>query len=120
MTTLTIISKEELKAKIDRKEDFQLVNVLGPEYDALGSIKGSLRIPLDSLEKRLGELDKSKEVVVYCASYECSASRKAAELLTSHGFCAIAYEGGIKEWLEKSPTPKDAKKEAQGKSSCSC
>ena len=72
MATLTTISKEELKAKIDRNESFQLVNVLGPDYFHLGSIKGSKSIPLDELEKRLGELDKSKEVVVRLLGFKKS------------------------------------------------
>lgn len=123
MTTLTIISKEELKSKLDKHEDFQLINVLGPDYDHLGSIPGSIRIPVDSLEKRLGELDKAKDAVVYCAGYECSASRKAAELLTSHGFCAIAYEGGLKEWKEAGfPIEANKKEKGKGKNKggCSC
>lgn len=119
MTTLTIISKEELKLKIDRKEDFQLVNVLSPDYYHLGSIKGSIKIPLDSLEKRFKELDKSKEVIVYCASYDCAASRKAAELLASHGFGVVAYEGGIKEWKEAG-FPLEMEKGAKRKGACSC
>jgi ArsR family transcriptional regulator len=121
MTTLTIISKEELKSKLDKKEDFQLINVLGPDYNELGSIPGSLRIPVDQLEKRLGELDKTKEAVVYCASYECHASRKAAEILTGHGFCAVAYEGGLKEWKEAGfPTEANKKDKGKSKGSCSC
>ena len=119
MTTLTIISKDELKAKIDRKEDFQLVNVLAPEYDHLGSIKGSMRIPVESLGTRLGELDKSKEVIVYCASFQCNASRKAAEFLAERGFHVAAYEGGIKEWTEAG-FPMERNKEAKRKGSCTC
>lgn len=33
----------------------------------LGSIEGSINIPLDSLRERLGELDKNKKIIVYCA-----------------------------------------------------
>jgi ArsR family transcriptional regulator len=114
MTTLTILSKEELKEKIDRKEDFQLINVLETEFYHLGSIKGSKRIPLVSLKKRLGELDKTKEVVVYCASYACQTSKIAAELLSHHGFRVIGYEGGIKEWKEAG-FPVEYEKEAASK-----
>jgi rhodanese-related sulfurtransferase len=107
MKTITIISKEELKGKIDRHEDFELVNVLDPKYYRMGLIKGSKRIPLDDLDDRMQELDKTKDVVVYCASYDCHASRKAAEKLAEHGFRVAAYEGGIKEWKEAGyPTDK--------------
>ncbi len=94
------ISREELLKMIQNKEPVQIVNVLGPEYYNLGFIKGSLRIPLDELDSRLNELDRSKKVVTYCARPECSASRQAAEKLAEKGFNVQAYEGGIKEWKE--------------------
>lgn len=100
MKTIATISKEGLKTKIDRGEKFQIVNVLAPSYYHLGFIRGSLKIPLDQLEERLGELDKSQEVVVYCASKTCQASKNAAEKLAHHQFNVIAYEGGIEEWKD--------------------
>lgn len=99
-TSFQTISKETLKEKIDKHEDFQLVNVLSPENYNLGFIKGSMRIPVNELDQREEELDKAKEVVVYCASHECSASRNAAEKLAADGFNVKAYEGGIKEWKQ--------------------
>lgn len=117
MKTITTISKEELKRKIDGGGNCQIVNVLSPEYYHLGFIKGSLRIPVAELEKRSGELDRSREVIVYCASSECHASRLAAEKLDQLGFHASAYEGGIKEWKEAG-FPIEADKEACS-SSCS-
>ncbi|MCR4336243.1 MAG: rhodanese-like domain-containing protein [Candidatus Omnitrophica bacterium] len=94
------ISKDELIEKIEGNELIQLVNVLKPEYYNFGFIKGSMKIPVDELDQRLGELDKNREVITYCAHYECSASRRAAEKLSAAGFNARAYEGGIKEWKE--------------------
>lgn len=49
---------------------------------------------------RWKELDRSKEIVVYCSSYECSASKASAEFLEDKGYDAKAYEGGVKEWAE--------------------
>ncbi|MBI5587834.1 MAG: hypothetical protein HY889_05645 [Deltaproteobacteria bacterium] len=62
------ITKEEVKRKLDMKEDFLLLDVRDPvDYGKSGiKIVGGLRIPLDELEKRLGELDPKKEVVAYC------------------------------------------------------
>ncbi len=98
MQTLQTISKDELKVKLDRMEDFQLVNVLEPKFYALGMIPGSLKIPAAEIAERQGELDKNREVVTYCASPDCSASRDAARKLSDLGFDAKAYEGGIREW----------------------
>ncbi|MDD5628280.1 MAG: rhodanese-like domain-containing protein [Elusimicrobia bacterium] len=97
-TSVRTISKQELSAKISRGEPVQIVNVLDPEYYKLGFIKGSLKIPLDQLDRRVSELDKKREVVTYCANTKCTASRMAAEKLSAAGFDVRAYEGGIAEW----------------------
>ena len=97
MADVPTVSKDELLERVGR---VQLVNVLEQEYDHLGMIRGSKRIPLSQLEARMGELEPGKEVVVYCASYDCDASRKAAALLEANGYNVHAYEGGIREWTE--------------------
>ncbi len=94
------ITKEELSAKLASGDSVQVVNVLRPDYYKLGVIQGSKRIPLNELDKRIGELDKTKEVVTYCANYKCSASREAAKKLAKLGFNVRAYEGGAKEWKD--------------------
>jgi len=94
------ITKEELSKKLQNKSPIQVVNVLAPEYYTMGVIKGSIKIPLDQLDKRFNELDKSKETVTYCANTTCTASRMAAEKLDALGFNVRAYEGGAKEWKE--------------------
>jgi ArsR family transcriptional regulator len=94
------ITKEQLQQKLERGESVQVVNVLEPKHYDLGFIKGSKKIPVSQIEQRTGELDKSKEVVTYCASHECHASQEGAEKLAAKGFQVKAYEGGIKEWKE--------------------
>ena len=115
-SAVKVTTAAELDAKMKAGQSFQLLNVLDPQYYSLGVIKGSLKIPAAELEKRSIELDKSKEVVTYCADASCSASRKAAELLAAKGFKVSAYEGGIKEWVaaklpvEAAMTPSPAAK----------
>ena len=94
------ITKEELAQKLANNEPIQIVNVLSPDYYKLGIIKGSKKIPLDKLDGRINELDKTKEVVTYCANYMCTASREAARNLSKKGFKVRAYEGGIEEWTK--------------------
>ena len=109
--TFKVMTKDALNDKMKKGEQFQLLNVLDPQYYSLGVIKGSMKIPLAELAKRSSELDKSKEIVTYCAETSCSASRKAAEMLAEKGFKVSAYEGGIKEWtaaklpVEQASTP---------------
>ena len=94
------ISKSQLVSRLD-SGDMVVVNVLKKEaYDKI-RIKGSVSIPRKELELgRWQELDKQKEIVVHCSSYECTASRMAADFLESKGFRVKAYEGGMKEWAE--------------------
>ncbi len=97
-TQIKTISKETLNQQIKSSNPPQVVNVLSPEHYNLGSIKGAKKIPLEEIDQRWRELDAKREVVTFCASYECPASRKAAEKLAAYGLNVSAYEGGIKEW----------------------
>lgn len=54
-------------------------------------------IPLSELENRLGELEKSKTIIVYCKTG--SKSRTANEILVKHGFEHVYNMlGGINAW----------------------
>jgi rhodanese-related sulfurtransferase len=67
---VTTISREELKAKIDRKDDFILVETLAPQAYHLVHLPGAINLPPNRVEelapRRLP--NKSAEIVVYCAS----------------------------------------------------
>ncbi len=92
---------DELKAKMDAGEAL-VVNVLDSEHFNDCHIAGTTSVPLEGLKQACADWDKDKKIVVYCASYMCSASKDAAKLLTSEGFTKVcAYEGGTKEWKEK-------------------
>jgi sulfur-carrier protein adenylyltransferase/sulfurtransferase len=62
------ITKEELKRKMDMREDFVLLDVRNPVDYGKSDIRitGGLRIPLEELEARVAELDPEREVVAYC------------------------------------------------------
>jgi len=101
------INYTELKNLKDRGENIALINVLLPEDFKKGNIPGSVNIPGNSpdFESRVEKLigGKDKPVIVYCASFECPASKNAAEKLEQAGFTKVkCYEGGTKEWQEKS------------------
>lgn len=118
-TQLKEITKEELNEKLQAKKPFELLNVLAPEGYGVGVIKGSRKIPLAELDRRFNELDRSKDVVTYCANAQCEASHKAAELLAAKGFKVSVYKGGAEEWVsaglpvdkpvQKSSTKADAR-----------
>lgn len=79
-----------------------VINALTKETFEDCHIKGSINIPLDQLEGAAKKFDKDAEIVVYCASNECPVSQKAWHLLHTLGFKNVrAYEGGLREWVQK-------------------
>ena len=63
------ISREELKAKMDRSEDFVLLEALPEKSYRRSHLPGAINLPPGQTD-RAQELipDKRAEVVVYCAS----------------------------------------------------
>ena len=95
------ITREHLKERLDHDEDFVLVNVLSPETFEKGRVPCSINVPLPELEENAPELwpDKDKDIIVYCASYACDASPRAAELLEDLGYANITvFKGGLTDW----------------------
>ena len=64
------ISREDLKDKIDRGEDFVLVETLPEEQYRHTHLPGTLNLPPDKLRELAPELlpDKEVDIVVYCGS----------------------------------------------------
>jgi len=62
------ITQDEFRRRLDAGEDIQVLDVRNPvDYAASSeSIPGAVRIPVDELEARCGELDPAREVVAYC------------------------------------------------------
>jgi len=90
----------ELKKKLDRKDNFTLLDVREPHEVQIGRIPGSILIPLGDLEKRSGELDRSAEIIVHCKSG--GRSSKAVEYLRKSGFSNVSnLTGGILAWSDK-------------------
>jgi adenylyltransferase/sulfurtransferase len=90
----------EVKQKIDRGDDFLLLDVREPYESQIASIPQAKLIPLGELGKRVGELDKNADIVVHCKSGGRSA--KAAEFLKQQGFAHVAnMRGGILAWSDK-------------------
>ncbi len=93
------ITATELKAKIDRKDQFVLVDVREPfEYD-ISRIPGSKLIPLGELPARLSELDSADDIVLHCKVGGRSA--KALRILQEAGFRKLNnLQGGITAWSD--------------------
>jgi len=91
------VSVSQAKQMIDSNPDLVILDVrTQSEYDA-GHIQNATLIPVSELGGRLGELDKNKEILVYCASGGRSAT--ASQTLADNGFSKVYNMlGGITAW----------------------
>lgn len=91
------ISREELKAKLDRGEAFRLVLLHGSAaFDAL-HIPGSVFVT--SVPEALAMLGQEEDIVVYCSIDVCPRGWIALRLLRARGFRKVRYyRGGLADW----------------------
>jgi adenylyltransferase/sulfurtransferase len=91
---------QELKRKIDAKEDFFLLDVREPNEFQIGRIPGSTLIPLGEVPRRTSEIPRDKEIIVHCKMGGRSA--KAAAFLREQGYSNVKnLKGGILDWSDK-------------------
>jgi rhodanese-related sulfurtransferase len=100
MRKLRFITMEDLLEMLENKERFKLVEVLAKEEYYEGHIPRAINIPLDELETLAKQrLKKTDTIVVYCASYTCHASTKAARKLLDLGYeNTFDFKGGKRWW----------------------
>jgi len=97
---MKLIMADELKAKIDRGDDFKLVMALGDWAFALKHIPGSLNIHSEDKAREL--LGAGDEIVVYCSNPSCIASVSAYKQLKALGYEKVSrFAGGLQEWEER-------------------
>lgn len=88
-----------LKRLLAGGSGIQLVDIREPSEHEFCHIPGSKLIPFGDLQQRAGELDPSREVVLYC--HVGVKSARAVEILSSKGFGrARSLMGGIRAWAD--------------------
>ena len=95
------ITREELKAKMDRKDDFVLVEALSQKHYASTHLPGAINLPYEFIDEAETVLpDKTAEIVVYCMNQDCLASREEARELEEMGFERVFhYAAGKQDWI---------------------
>ena len=93
------ISRDDLKAKLDRHDPFKLVMALNRwAYDAK-RIPGSLHF--DTPEQLYSALSPDDDIVVYCSQVDCLSSVALYRDLVKRGYKHVRrYAGGLFDWEE--------------------
>lgn len=97
-----IITKEQIKAKLDLHEAITLVEALPPKYFAAEHLPGAINIPHDEIKEKAATLlpDKGAMIVVYCSNAQCQNSAIAANTLQQLGYQNVyKYAEGKQDWL---------------------
>jgi molybdopterin/thiamine biosynthesis adenylyltransferase/rhodanese-related sulfurtransferase len=91
---------KQLKARMDRKDKFTLVDVREPSEYEIAQIPGAVLIPLAEVAVRANELDTADDIIVHCRSGVRSA--KAIQVLKQLGFKKLTnLKGGILAWSDE-------------------
>jgi rhodanese-related sulfurtransferase len=101
--TLTEVSRDELRAKIDSGDDFALVDALAPIAFARSRLPGAINLTPDWVAERAPRRipDRTTEIVVYCSDVDCDSSVVVAQRLLELGYEHVGhYAGGKRDWVE--------------------
>ena len=98
MPQMPEITATELKQRLDKGEDIQIVDVREADEVAVAKIPNSIHIPLAQVLNRMSEIDPARETVVHCKMGGRSA--RAVEALKRSGFTGnlLNLAGGITAW----------------------
>lgn len=90
------ITSAQAKPLLDKGSVF-LLDVRTPQEFQQAHLKGAILIPIDQIERRLGEIPKNRTILVYCAVG--SRSNLAAGFLAEKGFREVYnMSDGIVGW----------------------
>jgi len=99
-----VVTTEQLKALMDEKKEFVLVDTRTSEEFQEAHIRSAISIPEKTFESQLSLLpaDKNVLIVLYCNGVKCGKSRKAAKKADAAGYRnLIIYAEGFPVWEEK-------------------
>jgi sulfur-carrier protein adenylyltransferase/sulfurtransferase len=100
-TTMEEITATQLKQRLDKGDDIQIIDVREPHEYEIGQIPNSKLIPLGQVLNRMNEIDPERETVVHCKMGGRSA--KAIDALQRSGFPGklVNLKGGITAWSDE-------------------
>ena len=94
------IDVKEVKDKLDRGDQFVLIDVREPHEYQIAKIAGARLVPLGQVPQHLNEFDKNADIVIHCKSGMRSA--KACGIFRQAGFEHVRnMKGGILAWSDQ-------------------
>jgi rhodanese-related sulfurtransferase len=101
--TLATISRDDLRRKIERGDEFVLIDALAPMSFARSHLPGAINLPPDWVDERGPRRipDRNAEIVVYCAGSDCDSSLIVGERLLELGYRNVRhFPEGKKGWQD--------------------
>jgi parallel beta-helix repeat protein len=96
-TSFANVTVSQAKSMIDSNPLLFILDVRNPDEYVTGHIRNAYLIPVSNLTSRLGELDKNRTTLVYCAKGGRSAT--ASRILVDNNFTQVYNMlGGITAW----------------------
>jgi rhodanese-related sulfurtransferase len=102
-TAVSLIGRERLWEKIERGDDFVLVDALAPISYAASHLPGAINVPPELVTERAHRRipDRNAMIVVYCSSSTCDSSLEVANRLIELGYRNVLhYAEGKRDWVE--------------------
>jgi membrane protein DedA with SNARE-associated domain/rhodanese-related sulfurtransferase len=96
------ISVADLHAQISGGQSPVIVDVRSSTAQGidLRRIPGALHVPLQEVERHMGELPRDSEIVLYCNCPNEASAAQAARVLVNHGFRRVSpLGGGLDAWV---------------------
>jgi rhodanese-related sulfurtransferase len=100
--TLATVERDELRAKLERGDDFVLVDALAPMAFARSRLPRAINLPPDWVDERAPRRipDRTTEIVVYCSDADCESSAIVGKRLLELGYERVGhYAGGKRDWV---------------------
>ena len=96
-TAVKNVLPTEVQRRLDSGESLQIIDVREAYEVARGKIPNARNIRLSEIPRRLGEIDRNREVIVVCLTGARSAA--ACHMLAGQGFSTVSnMVGGMSAW----------------------
>ena len=96
---MEVVDRQALLERVGSGDCIALDVRPSEEYEA-AHVAGALSMPLEELERRLGELPRDRQIVAYCRGPYCVLAVSAVETLRRNGFAAVRAPESVEDWRE--------------------